>query len=841
MVDRGKQTSDKRVKVNKIVFVVEIVLTIAICTCILVLGISSLKTSAVRVADAVDDDYELLMDGYITTFNNLVVMIEEKIKQDYTFDEMLTWLQSKEIALQESIGTDVYDGIAFSYKGGYVRSWSYGDYTNYDPTTRPWYQRAEEGRGETVVVAPYVTFLDPSYLNSDQYILMTIAKKYNQDITFDYDIKIMEIQKLLSEREYAYDGTRVLLFDEDGYILSSNDKKEFGHNVFQADDVISEEISRTVATCETKPGQLFVEKLDGTWEILYATKDSRGNTFLLMYPLWEVFQHNFLAVIAIAVLLILLSIYLYKNNTKGILEFQRKETQLYGVLDAAFEKQLYVDLEDMSFSGNSSFEQMTGTRDYEAAYHSLLYLMPDEESRKRMDAFLSPEVVKQETEFSGEMVSQRFTFRHLSQTEESKLVVLEIFRMFSKSSGNKVMILLSNDVTEDAAILKKALVDAETANRAKTDFLSRMSHDIRTPMNAIIGMTHLAKNEQNPSIIQEYLDNIDSSSQFLLGLINDILDLSKIESGELALRPEACTREDFEKSVNTVIRPLMESRNISFEVRLSSCTDCIWADKLRFYQIFFNLLSNAAKFTKEGGHVSFIAERLPEKNGVYGARYTIKDDGIGMSQAFLERIFEPFSQEKKTDSPQTVGTGLGLPIVKSLVDAMDGTIQVKSEENAGTEFIVDLYTPVATKEYREAVTETDGALLQGKQILLAEDNNMNILVATKLLEHEGCEVTVAKNGKEAVDLFEASAEGGFDAILMDVRMPVMDGIEATKTIRKLNRMDGAKVPIIAMTADAFTEEQKKTLDAGMNYHLSKPIDPKLLYKVLRQYIGAREL
>lgn len=383
--------------------------------------------------------------------------------------------------------------------------------------------------------------------------------------------------------------------------------------------------------------------------------------------------------------------------------------------------------------------------------------------------------------------------------------------------------------------LQNAIEKAESAAQAKTEFLSRMSHDIRTPMNAIIGLTHLARREDDISVVRKHLSKIAASSDFLLGLINDILDMSKIENGDLTLNPEPFTRQEFVTSINTVIRPLMEQRHIHFTCTLEGGPDCILADKLRFNQIFFNLLSNAGKFTPENGEVSITLENLPPKNEKAGLRFYVRDNGIGMSEEFLKHLYDPFSQERSKLNNTTKGTGLGLPIVKRLVEAMDGTISVKSKPNEGTEFIVELYLPVAEADVSDTLKYRPGSSLNGKKILLAEDNEINTYVAKLILEEAGCTVTTAENGSEAVEIFRSSAPSHFDAILMDVRMPVTDGLEATRQIRSLDRPDAAAVPIIAMTADAFADEQKRTLESGMNYHISKPIDPSLLYKVLAEY------
>lgn len=396
---------------------------------------------------------------------------------------------------------------------------------------------------------------------------------------------------------------------------------------------------------------------------------------------------------------------------------------------------------------------------------------------------------------------------------------------------------LYSEINRKNEELERVAKKAESAAQAKSEFLSRMSHDIRTPMNAVIGLTHLAQEEDNIQVIREYLHNIDTSSDFLLGLINDILDMSKIENGELTLKEDTYTKDEFVNSINTVIKPLMDNRDINFVFQMNAHIDCIRVDRLRYNQIFFNLLSNAAKFTPRGGIVEFLSESIPPKDDKVGIRFHVRDNGIGMSPEFLPHLYDPFSQERSEMGDKVKGTGLGLPIVKSLVDIMGGTISVKSELGKGTEFIVDLYMPLAEAEVEEHSTETITENLMDARILLVEDNEINIYVAQLILEKAGCVVEIAKNGKEAVEVFDASEQNHFDAILMDVRMPIMNGIDATRAIRALDRPDAATIPIIAMTADAFEEEKKKTLEAGMNYHLSKPINPKTLYNILSNHLA----
>ncbi|MCI2106040.1 MAG: ATP-binding protein [Intestinimonas sp.] len=429
----------------------------------------------------------------------------------------------------------------------------------------------------------------------------------------------------------------------------------------------------------------------------------------------------------------------------------------------------------------------------------------------------------------GRICYKLFRFAYLNQTRQTVLLtVRDISDIISREERSK------QRITE-------ALQAAKRANAAKSEFLSRMSHDIRTPMNAIIGMTALARDEtDNPAVIADYLSKIEESSQFLLGLINDILDMSKIESKVLILYPEPYNLRDFVRQVKTLFRPLCAQKQITFSI---TARDIGWVllDKLRFNQIFFNLLSNAVKFTPDGGQITFSILPMPAHGERLRKRFFIRDTGIGMSPEFQSHMFEPFTQENASGVTGTSGTGLGLAIVKNLVELMEGTIQVDSVPGRGTGFTVELDLPPCPPPSRQPETERancsryDG-ILSGKRVLLCEDHPLNIQVATRLLEKKGVLVTCARDGQEGVRQFYAAPPHWFNVILMDIRMPVMDGIEATRFIRSMDRPDAHTIPIIAMTANAFRQDRDQTRAAGMNTHLAKPIKPALLYQTLAEFL-----
>lgn len=394
--------------------------------------------------------------------------------------------------------------------------------------------------------------------------------------------------------------------------------------------------------------------------------------------------------------------------------------------------------------------------------------------------------------------------------------------------------------------LENALAQAQAATKAKTDFLARMSHDIRTPMNAIIGLTALSLDEESLSLpLKENLTNIHSSGEFLLGLVNDILDMSKIEAGAVKLKKEPYSYKDFLAKLKAMFEPQCQGKNITFAFEDETLSMRILADKLRMDQIFFNILSNAVKFTPEGGRIFYSTANIRIDGKTMSSDFIIEDNGIGMSQAFMSRLFQPFEQEDMRYSSNLKGTGLGLTIAKSLTELMGGTLKVESKEGIGTRVTVHLgFALCEDEQQRETEVEEDDlqneVILNGKHILLVEDHPLNAQIAQKLLEKKGMVVTHAENGKIAVDHFRTSHEAFYDAILMDIRMPLMDGLEATGIIRDLNRIDAVTVPIIAMSANAYEEDVRKSMEAGMDEHLAKPVEPDILYKTLIRQLTRRE-
>ena len=407
-------------------------------------------------------------------------------------------------------------------------------------------------------------------------------------------------------------------------------------------------------------------------------------------------------------------------------------------------------------------------------------------------------------------------------------------------------IYTQNDITQmveeqnkNQAKLQGALEAAREASIAKSSFLSQMSHEIRTPMNAIIGMTQLAKQAKDKQEMGHYLEQIDSSSQYLLGIINDILDMSRIESGRLELHPQWVDGCKIVRDCIEMLRPAMEKKQIQFHYpkQFDQSGILFYVDPLRMEQIYMNLLNNAVKFTPEGGRIELKLRNLYNRDGEGMDQIQISDTGCGMSKEFMNRIFHPFEMEENEFSSTVQGTGLGLALVKSFVTKMGGDIKVESELGKGSTFTLEI--PYQIKRAENIVSEKQNKRtvnLQGRRVLLVDDHPLNREIGQKLLERENVQVCIAVDGKDACEQFKASEPYYFDGILMDIRMPVMDGLEATRKIRSMKREDAREVPIIAMTANAFDTDVQKSLEAGMNAHLAKPIEPGKMYETLAKFV-----
>ena len=460
------------------------------------------------------------------------------------------------------------------------------------------------------------------------------------------------------------------------------------------------------------------------------------------------------------------------------------------------------------------------------------------EDRKLWLKLMEPEYMLRQLREHG---SYSFTFRVHRKAGKSVKVKKMLVAAIDLRLGRVCVARM--DVTDSVEeerrskqAIEQALAAAERANRAKSEFLSNMSHDIRTPMNAIIGMTSIAlDNMEDAAQVKSCLQKIDTSGKHLLSLINNVLDMSKIEAGRMVIGRELIALDSFISGLLTAVELQAEGKQQTLLVRQRQQCRAVYSDSLRLSQVLLNILSNAVKYTPERGRIAFTITDEDSPKGAEFVRlhFSVKDNGIGMTEAYVQHLFESFSREDKLRVNQTEGTGLGMAITKYIVDAMGGDIAVESRPDCGTEFVVTLDVERGSRLVQQSAERQETEALENLRVLLVDDNALNREIAVLLLSRKGVLVEEAPDGKSCLERFTSSAEGYYDAILMDVRMPVMNGYEATQAIRSLKRRD-ADVPIIAMTADAFAEDTENCLRAGMDAHLPKPIDINKLMEELRR-------
>lgn len=454
----------------------------------------------------------------------------------------------------------------------------------------------------------------------------------------------------------------------------------------------------------------------------------------------------------------------------------------------------------------------------------------------------------------GEKVNEFLMFNHVIDEERVKELEKSVDEMTSLYEENEASLDEIRHLSEEQSVmleevrelnekLEKAYDESEKANKEKSDFLSRMSHDIRTPMNVIVGMTGLALDKiEEPEKVKGYLEKIEAEGAHLQNLINDILDISAIESGKFRVNLRENNLDAMLKRINDAVKSQVGARELDYTFTRGDIKyPILMMDKLRISQIYSNLLSNAIKYTPMGGKVNFdIWQEDDERAGWIVLCARVKDTGIGMSESFMENMFAEFVRGTDTRINKIQGSGLGLAIVKQLTDLMDGTVETKSQEKKGTEFLIKIplqYVDKTQNQESSSVKKTTFAELKGKRILIAEDYDLNFEITNELLRVQGVETVRAIHGEEAVEQFKKSDENEFDAILMDIQMPVMDGMEATRVIRSMHRADAKTIPIIAMTANAFAEDASDCLEAGMNAHLAKPVDVTLMLQTLSSFLS----
>jgi len=590
-----------------------------------------------------------------------------------------------------------------------------------------------------------------------------------------------------------------------------------------------------------------VTRLRSGSSIWYGSKARvRSYDLYVLFPAAQVFRTRTFVVGCSVIIMImgwLLMIILQGRTERDTLEQSQKRLRIINALGTAYSAIMLVQLEERT---------VEVYRSTQGNYENYSAPMGASSQAKQINRLAAPEYRETLLEFSDiNTIAQRmqghnslsYTWRTMSGDWMTSIIVPQRWN----ENGKLIAVLIANrDVTEEKqreletqAQLQKTAEDARRANAAKTDFLRRMSHDIRTPINGIRGMVEISRHYAGDEVKQEECrQKIMDASGFLLDLVNNVLDMNKLESGEIQLDEIPFELEKLVRETNSVIEIQASERGVALHDHgvKAEHTHFI-GSPVHLRQVIQNIESNAVKYTPEGGSVTVSCREVAAENGIATLEFVCTDTGIGMSKEFQQRAFEPFVQENTSARTAYLGTGLGLAITKELVERMGGTIDFQSRQGKGTTFVVQLPLRIDASACapQQAGTAQAAGTVQGAKVLLVEDNDLNMEIAQFLLESEGAEVTQAWNGREAVELFAASAPGSYDVILMDIMMPVMGGLEAARVIRAMKRPDAATVPIFAMTANAFQDDIQRSRAAGMNEHLTKPLDARELMAAIVRY------
>lgn len=670
-------------------------------------------------------------------------------------------------------------------------------------------------------------------------VLITYAKKEevnekNGDLT---------METVFADFPFKMDGSVVI---SDGTkVVSTNESKLLGMSVKECDELYQN------AFHESKD---HIVRLDAAGSSWYGKKEKiMDYDIYVFFPAMQVFMTRNVVclsyvLIAIVIFTLFRTVRIHMEQESIIRE--QKRLQIINALGHAYSFILLIDIKKNTLEVVKSADV--------AGPNYRKKNLTNELQKEYIDSMIAPSFQKSYLEFTDMDTMESRLKEHdslscISQTIKGAWIRSMIVPQKYDEKGNLSTVLLAiSDVTEEKEheleqdkIIRKALVSAEHANRAKTAFLNNMSHDIRTPMNAIIGFTSLAAEHlDDREIIRDYLGKISTSGKHLLSLINDVLDMSRIESGSVKIEKTNIHLSDILEDLKTIILESVHAKQQKLLIKMQDVVhEDIITDKLRLTQVLLNIISNAVKFTPIGGTIQILVEeKISQKVGYAVYSFCIKDNGIGMSKEFQEHVFDSFAREHTVTESGITGTGLGMAITKNIVDLMGGTIHLTSKQGEGSEFIVTLECELADKTVQDKQSSCPKAEKKhldysGKKVLLVEDNELNREIATEILKSLGMKVDYAADGMEAVEIMSSEAGNQYDMIFMDIQMPKMDGYTATREIRTLKDTKKANVPIIAMTANAFDEDRKKAIKAGMNGHIAKPIDVNVILQNLDRIFG----
>lgn len=739
--------------------------------------------------------------------------------------------------MAQVLGADIIDPYAV-VNGKIVAANPWEGDEDYDYSQKEWYTDALEADGKIVFTDVYVDAI------TGKRLVTLSVKLHGEGNVLAFDILMDNFHSLKNKIELP-EGSAYYLFDKGGHLLYTTGEYDIDDAEVQQ---YAQQLLAGVRDGSFESHTAAIRGLDGQQQGIYYYEMSNGWTSIVTFSLRQVLYgtsnstsmyllSGIFLILLVAVIISILREYAEKRKVKYISDtLQILGDTYYAIYRINFETGTYETIK----SSPDLADPLGKSGEYAHLLHTLSLVVEDgtyAEFKKNFNLDNIRQLVQSHIyEFGGDY-QRRFL-------QGRKWVSIKI--VYNKALGLNEVIMCFREIDvkkkkelRQHELLEQALENAKRAANKKTMFFSNMSHDMRTPLNAISGMTKLARQHvQEPAKVEEYLDKIEVSSRQLTALVNDILDMARLEQGgQGALN---CQPMDLVQTVNEtadLFREQAQQENRRYEVVVDVQDRIVNADAFRINQVLNNLLSNAFKYSREGDriHLELRQAARRESRGQY--QIIVEDTGVGMSESFLERLFEPFARETVFAPTKATGTGLGMPIVKGLVQQMSGEITVQSKLGEGSRFVVSLPLQIVDApavEEQSPLEDLEPFTLEGKRMIVAEDNELNMEITTEFLSMMGVDVLQAWNGREAVERFRQEKAGSVDAVLMDMQMPEMDGCAACRAIRALDRPDAATVPIIAVTANAFAEDIAKTTEAGMNAHISKPIDFKLLSELLQK-------
>ena len=802
-------------------------------------AVNSASIAGWRTAIAMGDKEEAMLLRYENLLNSAVYITEEKLADEENYTSIQEWMSQYAEYAKETMDLGVSE--IYGIIRGELLSGSNWDYQSagYDPHSAQWHQKALEAGGD-------IAFIDVYTDAKTGLPIISMSRQFEADSVLAIDIPLETFQQTMNSW-ILMDNSVEILFDTKGDIIAHQHAAGEEIEFCEINRNYTNPIFAELLDNKQEQGGLRIRDINGKEQVVYFYQTRAGWYSAVVLPASslvagtvELLQAELLLVgILFAVILFLLFVSYFRNKKA----YENRE--ILHALGDTYYGIFAVNLDNQTFRTVKSLpdieQKLRLDNHYENLFQIQLSLL-EERDRSEFTKIFSMDAISELWEQGVRKTEAEYMRRF---GDEYKWVNAQLLLRHHGSREAVVAFKLIHEEKtqelEQKKLLRESLLVAQKQADAKSDFLSRMSHDMRTPMNAIIGLSELARRHiGNDEQVMQDLEKIDLSSRHLLRLINDILDMSKIEQGKLELHDETFQLTAHLKEVISIFegQAARDRKELCTAIQIQN--DSVCADSLRLDQIINNILSNAVKFTQPGGKIEIIAEELPSTYEGYGSyRFTFRDNGIGMSAEFLKKIFLPFEQEQSFLQKKVSGTGLGMPIVKNIVQMMNGQIDVSSEPGKGSVFVVTLPLRLAEPAKTVPVPQQPDSSVSfiGKRILLAEDNEINMEIASELLQMEGAEVVPAWNGKEAVERFSASEPGYYSAILMDIQMPEMDGYTAARTIRALPRPDAADIPILAMTANAFADDVAHSREAGMNEHIAKPIDIQKLCAVLKRYLA----